>query len=89
MPCDGEVLTYPVYSLEFSPCAFHVLEPLKRALNFKKNDQVQLAVVRWFRRQSKESFPDVIRRLVHQMGSCINVCHGFLTAAIRSVAKQF
>jgi len=71
------VLKYPAYSLDISPCDFHVFGPIKQALKgctFTADDNAQEAMAQRLRQQHMEFFADGICLLLQHCNSSVNAC---------------
>lgn len=55
-----KVLGYPPYSLDLSPCDFHVSRPFQSMIG---SDEIKAMVVEWFHYLSREFFVEVIDQL--------------------------
>jgi hypothetical protein len=67
-------------SIQSGHIAIHISGPLKKAFKgctFLPDDNVQKAVIEWFRQQPKEFFANRICQLVHQWDFCLNACGDF------------
>jgi histone-lysine N-methyltransferase SETMAR len=69
-----KVLDHAPYSLDLSPCDFHVFSPLKKVLKghrFRSGEDIKAVVVQWFQQQPRE-FLDGIHQLMCQWDACLN-----------------
>jgi histone-lysine N-methyltransferase SETMAR len=69
-----KVSDHSPYSLDLSPCDFHVFGPLKKVLKghkFGLEEDIKAVVVQWFQQQPGEFFAEGFHQLVHQWDACI------------------
>ncbi|GFW99627.1 hypothetical protein TNCV_3418601 [Trichonephila clavipes] len=71
-----EVLKQPSYSLDFSPCAYHIFGPLQKALKRWRvlyDNEVQAAVENWFHNLYRSFFTKSIHNVVDHWDTCSNL----------------
>jgi len=78
---SGKILDHPPYSPDLAPSDFHLFLHLKKYLagkRFDDDDELQEAVMTWFKQQVADLYYSGIQKLVPRLNKCLDSAGGYV-----------